>query len=146
MKKLTRLFLKFTEKLPLILLLCLSISCQSKGIDEPAEKEVVKDTSNTSIESLVVGCVGLRNPPKLIKKVDPIYPKIAIETNIEGSVILEITTDIDGKVREAKVLRPIPLLDHAAIDAVKQWVFEPLFIDGQRRSVILTVCILFKLK
>ena len=146
MKKLPGLFPKLIANLPLILLLCLALSCQSKGIDGTAEKEAAKATSNSSIESSVVGGIGLRKPPKLIKKVDPIYPKIASEANIEGSVILEITTDIDGKVQGAKVLRSIPLLDQAAIDAVKQWVFETLIIDGQRRSVILTVSVQFKLK
>ena len=92
------------------------------------------------------GRCRIAKPPKLIKKVDPIYPKIAAEAKIEGSVILEITTDIDGKVQEARVLRSIPLLDQAATDAVKQWVFEPLIIDGRRRSVILTVSVQFKLK
>jgi len=146
MKKLAGLSPTQIANLPLILLLCLATSCQSKGINGTTEKKTLEATHNISIESSVVGGVGLPKPLKLIKKVDPIYPKIAAEAKIEGSVILEITTDIDGKVQEARVLRSIPLLDQAAIDAVKQWVFESLIIDGQQRSVILTVSVQFKLK
>lgn len=146
MKKLTRLSPKTTANLALILLLCSAISCQPKAMDEIAEEEAAKATSNSSTESPVVGGIGLHNPPTLIKRVDPIYPKIARQANVEGSVILEVTTDIDGKVQKVKVLRSIPLLDRAAIDTVKQWVFEPLIIDSQRRGVILTVCVPFKLK
>jgi len=43
-------------------------------------------------------------------------------------------------------LRSVPLLDQAAIDAVKQWVYEPLIIDGQPKGVIFTVTIDFKLR
>jgi len=146
MKKLAGLSPTQIANLPLILLLCLASSCQSKEINGTTEKKALEATYNISIESSVVGGVGLPKPPKLIKKVDPIYPKIAAEAKIEGSVILEITTNIDGKVQEARVLRSIPLLDQAAIDAVKQWVFESLIIDGRRRSVILTVSVQFKLK
>ena len=146
MKKLTGLFPKLTVNLPLILLFCFAISCQQKATDRITEEEAAKVNSKSTIESSVVGAIGLRNPPKLIKKIEPIYPQIASEANVEGSVILEVTTDIDGKVKRVKVLRSIPLLDQAAIDAVKQWVFEPLIIDGQRRSVILTVRVQFKLK
>ncbi len=45
-----------------------------------------------------------------------------------------------------KVLRSVTLLDQAAIDAVKQWVYEPMVINGRPRGVIFTVTLTFKLK
>ncbi|MCK4336486.1 MAG: energy transducer TonB, partial [Candidatus Aminicenantes bacterium] len=45
-----------------------------------------------------------------------------------------------------KILRSIPLLDQAAFDAVRQWVYEPMVINGRPRSVIFTVTVIFKLK
>jgi protein TonB len=45
-----------------------------------------------------------------------------------------------------KVLRSIPLLDQAALDAVRQWVYEPMVINGRPRGVIFTVTVTFKLK
>jgi TonB family protein len=93
-----------------------------------------------------VRALGDIKPPKLIKKVDAIYPQEAKDTGIEGVVILEATTDIYGKVKEVKILRSIPALDQAAIDAVKQWVYEPFIKDGKPVGVIFTVTVQFELQ
>ena len=92
-----------------------------------------------------VRAIGDIKPPKLITRVNPIYPKVAREARIEGTVIVEATTGIYGRVQNVKVLRAIPLLDQAAIDAVFQWVYEPSVLDGKPRGVIFTVTIVFKL-
>ena len=71
---------------------------------------------------------GLRprvQQPRKTRWVTPIYPPDAAAAGIKGVVILEVTIDRDGKVHEAKVLRSIPLLDQAALDAVKEWEFSP---------------------
>jgi TonB family protein len=85
-------------------------------------------------------------PPKLIKKIDPIYPEEARKAGIHGVVILEATTDKEGKVVDVKVLRSIPELNQAAVDALKQWVYEPMIIDGQPQGVTFTVTVRFNLK
>lgn len=84
--------------------------------------------------------------PKRIKQVDAVYPQIARQARVEGTVILEATTDIYGRVQDVKILRSIPLLDQAAIDAVKQWVYEPVVINGKPREVTFTVQVQFKLE
>jgi len=84
-------------------------------------------------------------PPKLIKQVDPVYPEVAKKARVEGMVILEAETDIYGRVQGYKVLRSIPLLDQAAIDAVKQWVYEPAIIDGKPIPISFNVTISFTL-
>ena len=83
-------------------------------------------------------------PPKVIKLVQPEYPDKAKEAGIQGVVIMEATTDIYGRVKRVKILRSIPALDQAAIDAVYQWVCEPLVIDGEAREAIFTVTCQFK--
>ncbi len=93
-----------------------------------------------------VRALGGIKPPQLIKRVDPVYPEAARQAGVEGTVILEVTTDIYGRVANIRVLRSVPLLDQAAIDAIKQWVYEPLIIDGQPKGVIFTVTIDFKLR
>jgi len=93
-----------------------------------------------------VRAVGDVKPPKLLKQVDPVYPEIARQARVEGIVIIEATTDIYGRVQGYKVLRSIPLLDQAAIDAVRQWVYEPMIINGRPRGVIFTVTVRFTLK
>ena len=84
-------------------------------------------------------------PPKLVKEVEPVYPEAARKAGIEGVVILEGTTDTYGRVVEAKVLRGVPQLDQAAVDALKQWVYEPMVIDGKPQPVVFTVTVRFKL-
>jgi TonB family protein len=88
---------------------------------------------------------GQVKPPKLIKQVDPVYPKEAAKAGVQGIVILEATTDTYGRVANVKVLRGIPLLDQAAVDALKQWVYEPMVIDGKPHPVVFTVTMRFNL-
>lgn len=89
---------------------------------------------------------GEIKPPRLIRRVEPIYPEIARQSRKEGTVILEATTDIYGRVVSIRVLRSEPLLDEAAIEAVRQWVYEPMVINGRPRAVTFTVTIIFKLQ
>jgi len=59
-------------------------------------------------------------------------------------VIVEATIGPDGKVIDAKVLRSIPLLDQAALDAVQQWEYTPVLLNGVPVPVVITVTINFK--
>ncbi len=65
------------------------------------------------------------DPPKLEKMVEPVYPEMAIQSELEGVVGLRIGVDEFGNVVEAVVLQSVPGLDQAAIDAVMQWKFRP---------------------
>jgi len=85
-------------------------------------------------------------PPRLTKRVKPIYPLKARQDHVEGVVILEATSDLYGRVTEVKLLRSIPKLDQAAVEAVKQWIYEPMIIKGRPRSVIFKVTVTFKLE
>jgi protein TonB len=93
-----------------------------------------------------VRAIGEIRTPKLIKRVEPVYPEIARQARVEGIVILEAATDMYGRVQTVKVLRSIPLLDQAAMDAVRQWIYEPMIINGRPRGVIFTVTVRFKLE
>ena len=54
----------------------------------------------------------------------------------QGIVLLEAIIDVQRKVRNVRVLRSIPALDQAAIDAVRQWEYEPTLLDGQPVPII----------
>ena len=84
--------------------------------------------------------------PQKIKDVKPIYPAIAQSARVQGVVIIEATIGPNGKCTEAKVLRSIPLLDAAALDAVKQWQFTPTMLNGMPVPVIMTVTVNFTLQ
>lgn len=88
---------------------------------------------------------GQIKEPKKLKNVPPVYPAIATQARVQGVVILECTISPQGKVTDVKVLRGIPLLDQAAIDAVKQWVYTPTLLNGVPVPVIMTVTVNFKL-
>ena len=62
----------------------------------------------------------IREPTRIVY-VDPVYPEIAKQARVSGVVILEAIIDPSGNVTNLSVLRSIPLLDQAAIDAVRQW-------------------------
>jgi periplasmic protein TonB len=70
-------------------------------------------------------------PPRVIKQTRPIYPQDAFIKKIEGVVEVEILIDTSGRVARARVMRSVPLLDQAAIDTVKQWVFAPAVKGGR---------------
>ena len=72
---------------------------------------------------------------------------IIIHTVILAAVvIIEATIGPDGRVTDTKVLRSIPLLDQAAVDAVKQWTYTPTLLNGVPVPVIMTVTVNFTLK
>jgi protein TonB len=84
--------------------------------------------------------------PKKIKDVKPEYPEAAKAAGIQGIVIIEAIIGTDGSVNEAKVLRPVPELDRAAIDAVMQWKYTPTLLNGEPVAVIMTVTVTFTLQ
>jgi TonB family protein len=100
------------------------------------------------IEKFAEGAVKVKDaikPPKLVKRVLPKYPEEASKAGVEGVVILQARTDVEGKVKDVMVLRSVPVLDQAAIDAVKQWVYEPMMIDGQPKEAVFTTTVRFAL-
>lgn len=83
--------------------------------------------------------------PRKLKNVSPFYPAIAKQARVQGVVVLECTIGADGRVQDVKVLRSVPLLDAAAVEAVRQWVYTPTLLNGVPVPVIMTVTVNFKL-
>ena len=81
--------------------------------------------------------------PTKIRDVKPAYPADAQGSGVQGIVIIEATIDPAGKVSDARVVRSIPLLDKAAIDAVRQWEYTPTLVGGRPVPVIMTVTVNF---
>ena len=85
-------------------------------------------------------------PPTKTRDVRPLYPKLAQDAHASGVVILEALIDTQGQVSCARVLRSIPLLDQAAVDAVRQWEFTPTLFNGVPVPVMMTVTVNFALQ
>ena len=83
--------------------------------------------------------------PVLLARVAPVYPPIALSARVQGIVILEALVGVNGRVNDARVLRSIPLLDQAALDAVKQWQYAPTLLNGAPVPVAMTVTVTFSL-
>ena len=64
---------------------------------------------------------------------------------MQGIVIIEATIAKDGSVKDARVLKSMPLLDQAAIDAVRQWKFTPTLLNNVPVEVLMTVTVNFTL-
>ena len=99
-----------------------------------------------SVDPAQVRVGGDIKEPKKIKDVKPVYPEAAKAAGVQGIVIIEIIIGTDGSVNEAKVLRPVPELDRAAIDAVMQWKYTPTLLNGEPVKVIMTVTVTFSLQ
>jgi len=89
---------------------------------------------------------GSIKEPKRLGGDTPLYPDIAKQARVQGVVILEATISPQGRVTDIKVLRGIPLLDQAAIDAVETWTYTPTLLNGVPVPVIMTVTVNFKLQ
>jgi TonB family protein len=84
-------------------------------------------------------------PPKLVSHVDAIYPEAAKKSGIAGMVILELIINEDGSVSDVRVIKPLPLgLDQAAVEAVRQFRFEPATLAGKPIPVIFNITMNFK--
>jgi protein TonB len=88
---------------------------------------------------------GQIKAPELTHRVNPTYPAVAQTAQVEGVVVLEATVNKEGRVSSVKVVRAHPLLQSAAIDAVKQWTYEPLRLNGEPVQFILTVTVSFSI-
>lgn len=83
---------------------------------------------------------------KLLLKVVPVYPALAIVARAAGSVILEAEIDEEGNVANVKIVSGHPLLVNAAAQAVKQWKYSPTLLNGEPQAVLATVTVVFRLQ
>jgi periplasmic protein TonB len=77
--------------------------------------------------------------------VAPEYPDLARQARVTGIVILEAVIGPDGKVGTVSVLRGVPMLEEAAVNAVRQWVYTPTLLGGVPVPVIMTITLRFSL-
>jgi protein TonB len=79
----------------------------------------------------IVPAANCDRPPRPIRQTRPRYPQEAFIKKIQGTVVLEILINVDGRVSHARVLHSIPLLDEAAVATVQEWLFEPAMKNGR---------------
>jgi protein TonB len=95
-------------------------------------------------EPLIIG--GNIKAPIRTRYVPPTYPDLARSARVQGVVTIEAIIGADGKVEQARVLRSRPLLDEAALTAVREWEYTPTLLNGKPTPVIMSVTVVFKLQ
>ena len=93
----------------------------------------------------IVRAGGRIREPRKIVHVPVSYPEYARQAHVEGRVVIEATIDERGTVTDARILGSQPLLDGAALAAVKQWRYTPTLLNGVPVRVLLTITVNFTL-
>ena len=83
--------------------------------------------------------------PEAVTRVPPIYPDLAREANVDGTVLVQALVGKDGKVKDVRVMKSIPMLDDAAKSAVRRWVFKPALSNNKPVAVWVGVPVKFSL-
>jgi protein TonB len=137
-------------------------STQSGGEPDAGVALTNDDQPETNPEALNGGLVGGNKQPsapvaplpvggdvkqaRQLSTVPPVYPVIAKNQHVSGNVLVDALIDSNGKVTTMKVLSGPVLLHQAAMDALKQWKYEPATLDGKPVAMHLTVTIQFRLQ
>ncbi len=82
----------------------------------------------------------------LTYQVNPVYPPLARQIRVQGVVVMEAVINKEGSIESLRVISGHPLLNQAALDAVKQWRYRPTMLNGEPVEVITTVTVTFSLR
>ncbi|HWR52327.1 MAG TPA: energy transducer TonB [Bryobacteraceae bacterium] len=104
----------------------------------------VERTAELAPQRVVIG--GNLLEGKLIHRVMPVYPRIAVQVRAAGVVHIAAVIGTDGRIREMRAVSGHPLLVRAALDAVRQWVYQPTLLNGEPVEVDSTIDVTFILQ
>ncbi|MCX6565616.1 MAG: TonB family protein [Candidatus Aminicenantes bacterium] len=97
---------------------------------KPDGRELPVPAKEEPAKPAVASKPGPTRLPRLLRQVDPVYPADALAGRIDGDVKLEVTIGFTGRVEKARIIKSVPMLDMAALDAVGKWKFEPGLFEG----------------
>jgi protein TonB len=109
----------------------------------PAVKIATAPPPPAPVKQIVVG--GDVEAAMLLQRIPPVYPKLALEAHIRGSVILKAVIGTDGRIKDLTAMSGHPMLVEAAIKAVRGWVYKPTILDGAPAEVKTTIEVRFNL-
>ena len=128
----------------------LSLIMQGTGNNTPRNEAILQimilqaGANLPSGRPLAVGAKVMES--RVVERVPPVYPANARIARVQGAVQLSVTIAPDGRVQNAQILSGPALLTQAAVEAVSQWVFEPMRVNGQPVAVQTTVVVNFVLQ
>ena len=83
---------------------------------------------------------------QLVSRIEPRYPRLALETRQSGTVVLHAIISRDGHITALEVVSGSPFLVQAALDAVRQWRYRPTMLNGEPVEVDTTITVIFRLQ
>jgi TonB family protein len=107
---------------------------------------LVVDSKQPSAPAAPLPVGGDVKQAKLISSIPPTYPTLAKNQHVSGNVLVDALIDANGRVTTMKVVSGPTLLQQAAMDALKQWKYQPAMLDGKPVPMHLTVTIQFRLQ
>ncbi|HVQ14232.1 MAG TPA: energy transducer TonB, partial [Vicinamibacterales bacterium] len=119
------------------------VSANVRFVLTPREAPTTTATTQAAPAPVRVG--GNIKMPIKTRHIKAVYPPAAQSARVQGAVIIEVTVDAQGRVADARILRSIPLLDQAALDAVRQWEYAPTILNGVAVPVLMTVTVQFSI-
>lgn len=105
-------------------------------------EHLIAGSSDASSPLQVGGRIAI---PQRVATAQPVYPPIAKQAHVQGIVEVAIVIDAAGNVSKAQIVKSIPQLDRAALDAVKQWKYTPTMVNGSAVPVTMVVQVAFTL-
>jgi protein TonB len=120
------------------------------GMEEGVEGGVVGGVPGGVLGGMLGGTgtgpvMDYDSAPRPIKITRPQYPQEAFVKKIEGTVVVEILIDTQGRVVRARVIQSVPLLDAAALQTVYQWIFQPAVKHGRPVPTIAHAPVAFRI-
>ena len=120
------------------------IATATPGVSEDAGSQIVVAPSEDELPRFG-DYVYVEELPEAITRVTPVYPDLAREAGVDGTVMVQALVGKDGKVKDVRVVKSIPMLDENAKAAVRQWVFKPALSNNKPVAVWVGVPVKFSL-
>ena len=124
---------------------CLSVLAVAGGVGCAARQPVVVAPPTDGELPKAGEYVYVEEIPEAIVKVAPEYPEPARQAGVQGTVMVQVLVGKDGRVKDTRVVKSIPMLDAAAVAAVQQWVFEPARSKHEPMAVWIVAPVKFSL-
>jgi len=119
---------------------------QPESASDSGDSGLTIDSQQPKAPSMPVPVGGDVKQAKLISSVAPVYPALAKNQRVQGAVTIDALIDATGRVASMKVISGPALLHQAAMDALKQWKYQPATLDGKPVAMHLTVTVQFRLQ
>ena len=110
-----------------------------------AEAEKPKPVAKAQVTPTRINVSTGVQSARLIHQVQPVYPQLARQARIQGTVILLAVITTDGRIDSLRVESGHPLLTPAAVDAVRQWRYQPTILNEQAVEVATQIQVIFRL-